>query len=146
QTAMSALGQFNVRVTPLQMAMVSQAIASGGRQMQPYLVATARNADLEVFATTEPTELRQSVSPRSAEVLTELMTSVVENGTGRPGSARSCTGARLHGWYTSFAPADDPRVAVAVVVENGGLECDIASGGTTAAAIAREVIAALLAD
>lgn len=158
QTAMSALGQFNVRVTPLQMAMVSQAIANGGRQMQPYLVATERNADLEVVATTEPTELRQSVSPRTAEVLTELMTSVVENGTGRPaqlpgiavagktGTAQSGTDAPPHAWFTSFAPADDPRVAVAVVVENGGLEGDIASGGTTTAPIAREVIAALLAD
>ena len=158
QTAMSSIGQFEVRVTPLQMAMVSQAIANDGRQMQPYLVATERNADLEVVSTTEPTELRRSVTPRTAEVLTELMTSVVENGTGRPaqlpgiavagktGSAQSGTDAPPHAWFTSFAPADDPRVAVAVVVENGGQDGDLASGGTTAAPIAREVLAALLVE
>ena len=158
QTAMSSIGQYEVRVTPLQMAMISQAIANGGRQMQPYLVATERNADLEVVATTEPTELRQSVSPHTAEVLTDLMTSVVANGTGRhaqlpgiavagkTGTAQSGTDAPPHAWFTSFAPADDPRVAVAVVVENGGIEGDIASGGTTAAPIAREVLAALLEE
>src|SRR5690606_20201757 len=158
QTAMSSIGQFDVRVTPLQMAMVSQAIANGGRQMQPYLVATERNADLEVVATTEPTELRRSISPRTAEVLTDLMTSVVENGTGRhaqlpgiavagkTGTAQSGTDAPPHAWFTSFAPADDPRVAVAVVVEHGGVEGDVASGGTTAAPIAREVLAALLQE
>ncbi|HLT83226.1 MAG TPA: penicillin-binding transpeptidase domain-containing protein [Phototrophicaceae bacterium] len=158
QTAMSSIGQYDVRVTPLQMAMVSQAIANGGRQMQPYLVATERNADLEVVATTEPTELRRSVSPRTSEVLTELMTSVVANGTGRAaqlpgiavagktGTAQSGTDAPPHAWFTSFAPADDPRVAVAVVVENGGIEGDVASGGTTAAPIAREVLAALLVE
>lgn len=158
QTAMSALGQHSVRVTPLQMAMLSQAIANDGRQMQPYLVATERNARLEVVSTTSPTELRQSVTPETATVLTELMASAVENGTGRPaqlpdvavagktGTAQSGSDAPPHAWFTSFAPADDPRVAVAVVVENGGIEGDIASGGTTAAPIAREVLAALLAD
>ncbi len=158
QTAMSAIGQFDVRVTPLQMAMVSQAIANGGEQLQPYLVATERNADLEVVATTEPTVLRESVSPRTAEVLTELMTSVVANGTGeaaqldgiavagKTGTAQSGSDAPPHAWFTSFAPSDDPRVAVAVVVENGGIEGDIASGGTTAAPIARQVLAALLTD
>ncbi|WP_324650196.1 peptidoglycan D,D-transpeptidase FtsI family protein [Georgenia sp. H159] len=158
RTAMSALGQVDVRVTPLQMAMVSQAIANGGEQMRPYLVATERNADLEVVSTTEPTVLRESVSPETADVLTELMTSVVENGTGRAaqlpgiavagktGTAQSGSDAPPHAWFTSFAPADDPRVAVAVVVENGGIEGDIASGGTTAAPIARQVLAALLAD
>src|SRR5690606_1881333 len=158
QTAMSAIGQFSVRVTPLQMAMVSQAIANGGEQLQPYLVATERNADLEVVATTEPTVLRRSVTEETADVLTELMTSVVANGTGsaaqlpgiavagKTGTAQSGTDAPPHAWFTSFAPADDPQVAVAVVVENGGIEGDIASGGTTAAPIAREVLAALLTD
>src|SRR5690606_42015142 len=84
QTAMSSIGQFDVRVTPLQMAMVSQAIANGGRQMQPYLVAAERNADLEVVATTEPTELRLPISPRTSEGLTTLRTSLSQTGTGRP--------------------------------------------------------------
>src|SRR5699024_3335264 len=140
------------------MAMVSQAIANGGEQLEPYLVATERNADLEVVATTEPTVLRQSVSPQTAEVLTELMTSAVADGTGSPaqldgitvagktGSAQTGSGSSPHAWFTSFAPADDPRVAVAVLVENGGDDGDLASGGTTAAPIAREVLAALLQD
>ena len=158
QTAMSSIGQWEVRVTPLQMAMMSQAIANGGTLLQPYLVATERNADLEVVATTTPNELGESVSPRTAQVLTELMASAVANGTGRQaqlpgvavagktGTAQSGTDAPPHAWFTSFAPAEDPRVAVAVVVENGGSHGDVASGGTTAAPIARSVLAALLAD
>ena len=156
QTAMASIGQYDVRVTPLQMAMVSQAIANDGQQMQPYLVATERRADLEVVATTEPTALRRSVSAETAEVLTGLMTGVVTEGTGRAaqldgitvagktGSAQSGSDAPPHAWFTSFAPAEDPRVAVAVVVENGGHDGDLASGGTTAAPIARQVLAALL--
>ncbi|MEE6281657.1 peptidoglycan D,D-transpeptidase FtsI family protein [Georgenia sp. MJ170] len=157
-TAMASIGQYDVRVTPLQMAMISQAIANGGQQMQPYLVATERRADLEVVSTTEPTVLRQSVSAGTADVLTDLMVDAVANGTGSPaqlpgitvagktGSAQSGTDAPPHAWFTSFAPAEDPRVAVAVVVENGGIDGDLASGGTTAAPIARQVLAALLQE
>lgn len=157
-TAMASIGQYDVRVTPLQMAMISQAIANDGEQLQPYLVATERRADLEVVATTDPTVLRQSVSAETAETMTELMVDVVANGTGSPaqldgvtvagktGSAQSGSDAPPHAWFTSFAPAEDPRVAVAVVVENGGHDGDLASGGTTAAPIARQVLAALLQE
>src|SRR5690606_41546790 len=95
-------------------------------RLQPYLVATERKADLEVVATTEPTVLRRSVTEETADVLTELMTSVVANGTGsaaqlpgiavagKTGTAQSGTDAPPHAWFTSFAPADDPQVAVEI--------------------------------
>lgn len=156
QTAMTGIGQYEVAVTPLQMAMVAQAIANGGTQMEPYLVATQRRADLQVVARTEPRVLRESVSPETARILTELMTGVVAEGTGRPaqlpgitvagktGSAQTGTDSGPHAWFTAFAPAEDPQVAIAVVVEAGGNDGQTASGGTTAAPIARAVLDSLL--
>lgn len=156
ETAMTGIGQHDVRVTPLQMAMVAQAIANDGRQMAPYLVATERTASLDVVSRTQPTELRQSVSPETAEVLTDLMTSVVAEGTGqqaqisgvtvagKTGSAQTGDGQSPHAWFIGFAPAEDPQVAIAVVVEHGGVDGDAASGGTTAAPIARQVLQAVL--
>ncbi|HLS49391.1 MAG TPA: penicillin-binding transpeptidase domain-containing protein [Actinomycetaceae bacterium] len=156
QTAMTGIGQFEVAVTPLQMAMVAQAIANDGEQLEPYLVATQRRADLQVVARTEPNVLRQSVSPQTAATLTELMVGVVEEGTGRPaqlpgitvagktGSAETGTDSGPHAWFTAFAPAEDPEVAIAVFVEAGGDDGQSASGGTTAAPIARAVLDSLL--
>ncbi|MFC4554816.1 peptidoglycan D,D-transpeptidase FtsI family protein [Georgenia faecalis] len=156
QTAMTAIGQYDVRATPLQMAMVSAAIANDGVQMRPYLVATERGPDLEVLRTTEPDELRRSVSTETAEELTAMMVNVVEQGTGsaaqipgvdvaaKTGSAQAGEGRSPHAWFTAFAPAEDPEVAIAVLVEYGGNEGDLASGGTTAAPIARQVLEAVL--
>ncbi|MEE6272021.1 peptidoglycan D,D-transpeptidase FtsI family protein [Georgenia wangjunii] len=156
QTAMTAIGQYDVIASPLQMAMVSAAIANDGVLMRPYLVATERGPDLDVLGTTEPSELGRSVSAETAAELTAMMVNVVEQGTGtnarisgvtvagKTGSAQAGEGASPHAWFTSFAPAEDPRIAVAVVVENGGSEGDLASGGTTAAPIARAVLEAVL--
>jgi peptidoglycan glycosyltransferase len=156
QTAMTAIGQYNVIATPLQMAMVSAAIANDGVQMRPYLVATERGPDLEVVSTTEPAELRRSVSAETAEELTAMMVNVVEQGTGtraqvpgvavagKTGSAQAGEGRSPHAWFTAFAPAEDPQVAIAVVVEYGGGQGDDASGGTTAAPVARQVLEAVL--
>lgn len=158
ETALTGIGQQDVRVTPLQMAMVVQAIANDGEQLLPYLIATERRADLEVVTTTEPSVLRQSVSPHTAEVLTELMVGVVEDGTGgsaqlpgvdvaaKTGSAQTGTGTGPHAWFTAFAPADDPQVALAVFVEEGGRDGEQASGGTTAGPIARAVLESLVVD
>lgn len=156
ETAMSAIGQLSVQVSPLQMAMVAQAIANDGMQLEPYLVATERTASLDVVARTEPTELRQSVSAETAAALTDLMTAVVAEGTGtaaqlpgvtvagKTGSAQTGDGSSPHAWFIGFAPAEDPQVAIAVLVENGGFDGDTASGGTTAAPIARQVLQAVI--
>jgi len=156
QTALSAIGQYDVRATPLQMAMVSAAIANGGTQMKPYLVQTVRDPDLEVVEEASPATLRSSVSAATAAALRDMMVGVVESGTagaaripgiqvaGKTGTAQTTDDAAPHAWFTAFAPADAPRVAVAVVVENGGSMGNEATGGAVAAPIARAVIEAAL--
>ena len=156
QTALSAIGQYEVRVTPLQMAMVSATIANGGVPMQPYLVQTVRSQDLTVVDQTDPTELERAVSTATANALRDMMIGVVNDGTGRSaqiqgiqvagktGTAQTSEEAAPHAWFTAFAPADAPRVAVAVIVENGGSMGNEATGGAVAAPIARAVIQAAL--
>jgi peptidoglycan glycosyltransferase len=156
QVAISAIGQQDVRVTPLQVAMMSAAIANDGVLMQPYLVDRVRTADLSVVSETKPQELGRAVSSSTARQLTEMMVGVVENGTGtsaqlsgiqvagKTGTAETGGDAAPHAWFTAFAPADDPEIAVAVVVENGGTAGSEATGGRVAAPIARAVIKAVL--
>jgi peptidoglycan glycosyltransferase len=156
QTAMSAIGQFDVRATPIQMAMVSAGIANGGVLMEPYLVATTRGPNLEVISQTSPTVFSTPVSPSSATQLRDMMINVVENGTGRraqipgvsvagkTGTAQTAEGKPPHAWFTGFAPADAPQVAVAVVVEYGGDLADEATGARVAAPIARAIMAAVV--
>jgi peptidoglycan glycosyltransferase len=156
QTAQSAIGQFDVRVSPLQIAMVSAAIANGGVLMQPNLVRAIRDADLTVIEESSPSELGTPVSAETAAQLARMMVTVVADGTGRAaqvdgvtvagktGTAQHAQGRPPHAWFTSFAPAEDPQVAVAVVVEEGGEAGSEASGGRTAAPIARSVLEAVL--
>ena len=156
QTAQSAIGQFDVRVTPLQVAMVSAAIANKGIVMSPYLIKDTRNSDLEVIEQTQPEKLSQAITPDVAAALTRMMIAVVQSGTGTPaqisgiqvagktGTAQHAVGSAPHAWFTAFAPADRPRVAVAVVVEDGGNAGSEAFGGRVAAPIARQVIEAVM--
>lgn len=156
QTALSAIGQYEVRVTPLQMAMVSAAVANDGVLLKPYVVDAVRNQDLEVITRTEPQELGRAVSAQTAAALRDMMVSVVADGTaraarisgvevaGKTGTAQTTAEAAPHAWFTAFAPADDPKVAVAVVVEHGGDLGNEATGGAVAAPIARAVIEAAL--
>lgn len=157
QTAQSAIGQFDVRVTPLQIAMVSAAIANDGVSVRPNLVSRVRSQDdLEVIEQPRPEELGRAVSGDVADQLTSMMEGVVDGGTGsnaqiqgvrvagKTGTAQQGEGRPPHAWFTAFAPADDPQVAVAVVVEDGGGLGDAASGGRLAAPIARDVIEAVL--
>ncbi|MCA5894111.1 penicillin-binding protein 2 [Isoptericola sp. NEAU-Y5] len=156
---LSGIGQGSVKATPLQMAMVSAAIANGGELMEPYSVDKIRDAQLEVVEETSPTSLGQAVSEKTAEQLTDMMVSVVEDGSGTTAqmsgvSVAGKTGTAQHGadtsktdphvWFTSFAPADDPKVAVAVVVESGGDLGGQATGGSVAAPIAKAVMDAVL--
>jgi peptidoglycan glycosyltransferase len=156
QTAQSAIGQYDVRVTPLQIAMVAAAIANGGKLMRPYLVQTVRAPDLSILQQAEPKELDQAVSSDVAAQLTRMMQAVVTGGTGqeaqipgvsvagKTGTAQQEPGKPPHAWFTAFAPASDPKVAVAVVVEDGGKAGNEAYGGRVAAPIARQVIEAVL--
>jgi peptidoglycan glycosyltransferase len=157
QTGLSAIGQFDVRASPLQMAMVAAAIANGGTEMKPYLVGAVRSPDLEVVKKAAPQALGTPISAATAAALRDMMIGVVQSGTGsaariagvqvagKTGTAQTTTDAAPHAWFTAFAPADAPRVAVAVIVENGGSEGNEATGGRVAAPIARAVIQAVLA-
>ena len=150
QTALSSIGQYDVRWTPLQAAMVAAAIANGGEEMLPYLVQELQGPDLALLSRTQPRVYSRPITSDVAAELTSMMVSVVDNGTGgnasipgikvagKTGTAENVPGAPTHAWFLCFAPADDPKVAVAVVVENGGF------GGSAAAPIARNVMLAVL--
>jgi len=155
QTALSAIGQYEVRVTPLQMAMVAGAVANGGREMKPYIVRQTLAPDLTPLETTSPQELGRPIDGNVASELTQMMQAVVQRGTGtaaqipgvavagKTGTAQHAVGQPPHAWFIGFAPADAPRVAVAVVVEDGGGEL-AATGGAVAAPIAQQVMQAAL--
>ncbi|MCM3924478.1 penicillin-binding protein 2 [Frankia sp. AiPs1] len=154
QTAQSAIGQYNVRVTPLQMAEVVAAIANGGTEMKPYLVSELRGPDKKTISRTGPKELGKPVSSDVAAELTTMMESVVTSGTGRKaridgvavagktGTAEHGTDEPPHAWFVGFAPSDAPKVAVAVIVEDGGGE--LSTGGAIAAPVAKQVMQAAL--
>jgi peptidoglycan glycosyltransferase len=156
ESAQAAIGQYDVRATPLQMAMVSAGIANNGSVMTPYLVKDSRNSSLDIINQTEPQQLSQAVTPAVAAELTQMMVAVVQSGTGTPaqipgvtvagktGTAQLTAGGNPDAWFTSFAPANNPQVAVAVVVENGGNAGSEAYGGTVAGPIARAVMEAVL--
>ena len=155
--AMSSIGQKDVAMTPLQNAMVAATVANKGVTMRPYLVDSLKGPDLANIASTVPTEQRQALSAQVASKLTDLMVGA-EQYTQQKGAIpgvqiASKTGTAEHGndpkntpphaWYIAFAPAKDPKVAVAVLVENGGDRLS-ATGGAVAAPIGRAVIAAAL--
>jgi len=156
QTAQSAIGQFDVRATPLQMAMVAAAVANRGVLMEPYLVQELIAPDLSVLDSTRPRELGTAVSPQTAASLAQMLTAVVEDGTGtnaaidgvrvagKTGTAQQGGGRPPHAWFVSFAPSDtDSQVAVAVVIEDGGGQPEV-SGNLLAAPIAQAVMRAVL--
>jgi peptidoglycan glycosyltransferase len=149
--AQTSIGQRDVRMTPLQAALVAATVANGGSQMKPYLVDQVQAPDLTVIDSTQPEEWRQPISKQVAGQLTEMMTSVVANGSGRAaripgvqvagktGTAQVSPDVPDHTWFMGFAPADNPKIAVAVFVANGG-----GTGGERSAPIARQVIQAYL--
>jgi peptidoglycan glycosyltransferase len=156
---MSSIGQKDVGLTPLQNAQVAAAIANRGVAMRPYLVDSLKGPDLANISTTAPQQERRAVSEQVADTLTDLMVAA-EQVTQQKGAIAgvqiaSKTGTAEHGtdprntpphaWYIAFAPARAPKVAVAVLVENGGDRLN-ATGGAVAAPIGRATIAAALRE
>jgi penicillin-binding protein A len=155
---LSSFGQADDRASPLQMAMVSSAIANGGELMKPNLVQAITNPDLTTKQTFTPEKYGQPVSSDIAATLTQLMVNNVDNGAasnarisgvqvaGKTGTAQNGANNKQPYtlWFTGFAPADDPQVAVAVVVQNGGGIGQAGFGNTLAAPIAKKVIEAVL--
>jgi peptidoglycan glycosyltransferase len=159
ETALSAIGQFDVAASPLQMAMVAAGIANGGQVMKPYIVQQLRSPDLDIIGDTSPTPqvLHQAVSPSVADELTQMMVDVVETGTGLPaqipgvsvagktGTANSSAEKSPYAWMVAFAPADNPQVAVACVIERTSVSRDSITGGGLAGPIAADVMKAVIA-
>lgn len=156
QLAQSGIGQFEVAATPLQMAMVAGAIANGGEVMRPYLVKTVRSPRLRVLDQGEPKSFGRAMSSRNAAILSDMLVEVVNSGTGtsaringvtvggKTGTAQSTPDRPPYAWFVAFAPANDPQVAVAVVVESSNTDRNEIAGGRLAGPIARSVIEAVL--
>ena len=156
QLMLQSFGQGNDRVTALQMAMVSAAIANGGELLRPNLVERVSAVDLSVLEEFQVQPYGRSVSPSVAATLTQMMVTNVASGAasnarisgvdvaGKTGTAQNGANQPYTLWFTGFAPADDPKVAVAVVVENGGGRGQSGFGNTIAAPVAKKVIEAVL--
>ncbi|MGW7138836.1 penicillin-binding transpeptidase domain-containing protein [Streptomyces xanthophaeus] len=161
QLALSSIGQFNTKATPLQMAMVAAAVAGGGEVKTPYLVDRTTQDDGDPVRRADQRSLGRAMNPATAHRLQELMVKVVEDGTGKnaaiPGAVvGGKTGTAQHGvgnagtpyaWFISWARARDaavPAVAVAVVVEDASAVRGDISGNGAAAPIARAVMEAAL--
>ena len=156
QTGLTAFGQFDVRVTPLQMAMVSAAIANGGVEMKPYMVDQIFTSNLTLLEEGTPTELRRSITTSTAERIKQMMIAAVSSGVssnakipgvkvaGKTGTAENGPKDPYTLWFTGFAPADNPQIAVAVVIEDGGGKGQSGRGNTLAAPIAKKVMEAVL--
>ncbi|WP_369172351.1 penicillin-binding transpeptidase domain-containing protein [Streptomyces sp. R28] len=161
QLALSSIGQYNTRATPLQMAMVAAAVANGGKVRSPYLVERTTRASGATVSTPASRPVRQAMRPSTAVLVKELMADAVREGTGTnawiPGATvGGKTGTAQHGlgnsgtpyaWFVSWAQGDrdlEPKVAVAVVVEDADADRGEISGGGDAAPIARAVMEAVL--
>lgn len=158
--ALSSIGQFDTRATPLQMAMIAAAIANDGDLKKPYMVDKLRAANLNTIEQTEPETMSHPVSEDTARKLQDMMETVVKSGTGTaaqiPGvTVGGKTGTAQHGvansknpyaWFISYAKGKDGSspVAVAVVIEGSDTVRDDIAGGKLAAPIAKDVMKAVL--
>ena len=145
--AASAIGQGDVLVTPLHMAMVASAVANDGKMMEPILVREVEDPKGKSIRKHDAKVLQESIGEETAKTLNEYMISVVENGAGKraamrrtkvagkTGTAENASGEN-HAWFIGYAPANDPQVAVSVIVEQAGR-----SGASIAAPMARDIIA-----
>jgi peptidoglycan glycosyltransferase len=150
--AFAGVGQGDVAVTPLQMALVADGIANGGVIMQPHVVREIRDSNDKLVRRIDPTPWMTATTPQVAAAVTQMMVNVVKNGTGtaaqipgvtvagKTGTAQNAPNQSPHAWFVAFAPAEAPRFAVAVLVEHGGSAGNDATGGRVAAPIAARML------
>jgi penicillin-binding protein A len=147
--AQASFGQGKVLASPLEMALAAAGVANGGTIMKPYVLDSVLDSHGNALDKTRPSSWLQPLKPEVAATVRDLMVKVVTSGTGTsaalPGvqvagktGTAEVANAQPHAWFAGFAPAENPKVAVAVLVENGG------TGGAVAAPIARAVMAAAL--
>lgn len=144
--AEQSIGQGEVLMTPMHAAMMAAAIANDGIMMQPYAVSSVTDSNGKSIKEFNPRQIGQVMDAKTAGIIRDLMVEVVKSGTGtrakvskvtvagKTGTAELGGEQRSHAWFVGFAPAEEPRVAIAVMVENGG------GGGSTAAPIASRVL------
>ena len=144
--AASAFGQGEVLVTPFHMALITAGIANHGVIMTPHLVERVLDPTQTLIFEQKPQPWLTALSKEEADKITSAMVTAVTDGTASPGaipnvqvaaktgSAEPGGNVKTHGWYIAFAPAEAPRIAIAVIVENGG------TGGGAAAPIARQIM------
>ena len=158
EVALTSIGQADVAASPLQMAMVVAGIANAGTVMKPYVVAEVRAPNLDVLDTTAPERLHEAITPDVAAELTEMMEAVTApGGTGtsaamgdipvaaKTGTAQTSDDRKPYAWFVSFAPADDPQIAVAVFIEDAaGVDREGISGGGLAGPIAKAMMEAVI--
>lgn len=165
--AQTSFGQRDVRITPLQAAMISAAVANNGELMKPYLVQQELAQNLSVLSDTQPESMGQAVDEDNVRDLQEMMEAVVTDPAGTGGSARITdipnvvVGGKTgtadtgifkngvetppHAWFSGFALQNGtPKIAVAVIIENGGVNGDETTGGLAAAPVAKAVMEAYL--
>jgi peptidoglycan glycosyltransferase len=156
QTALASFGQFDVRATPLQIALVSASIANGGKLMYPNVIGSVTASNGKPVQTFAPRLWGQPISAQTATTITQMMVNGVNNGAasnakingvavaGKTGTAEN--GAQPNTlWFTGFAPADGPhKYAVTVLVENGGGMGKNGYGNLIAAPVAKRVLEAVL--
>jgi peptidoglycan glycosyltransferase len=162
-TALSGFGQGSVTASPLQMAMVTAGIANHGVVMKPYVWDTEQSpTSFETVRQTESTQLAQATSSTTASEVTKMMVATVASGTaapaaipgiqvaGKTGTAQSgltqANGEEVppYAWFVGFAPANSPKVAVAVMIQHVDRATDEIHGGTLGGPIARSVMEAVL--
>lgn len=156
QVGLSSFGQFDDRVTPLQIAMISAAIANNGTLMKPNLIENVVSANLSSLYAPTPQIYGTPVSQATASLIRDMMIGAVARGVssnaqidgvsvaGKTGTAQNGKNEPYTLWFTGFAPADNPRVAIAVVIEDGGGIGQAGRGNSLAAPIAKKVMQAVL--
>lgn len=151
ELAQTAFGQGDLHVTPLEMGMATETIANGGAMETPQLIRSIQAPGGSTVSTTAPSTYSRPISPATASLVTQAMKQVVAVGSGilaqvpgvtvagKTGTAQTGDNLGAHAWFVCFAPADHPRLAVAVIVEHGG------EGATVAAPLAGQIIKDALA-
>ncbi len=151
QLALASIGQYDVKTTPLQVAMTSAAIANEGVQMKPNLIRSVKSHNLSSLYDFSAEQLRRSTSAEVAHQVRDWMVNSVDQGIaagagvdgvsvgGKTGTAETGTDT-VNSWFTGFAPADDPQVAIAVVYE----DVDTTTGSQLSTSAAQQIFEAVL--
>lgn len=146
------IGQGKTTITPLHNALITSTIANGGIMMKPYLIDRVENYKGKTIEKKLPHKYKKIISSDKTTILKSLMKTVVEEGTarqlknfsydvaGKTGSAEHASGEKTHAWFVGFAPVDNPKIAISIIVENAG------TSSKNAIPIAKKILRAYLGE